>query len=229
MLYGIDVSHYQEEIDWPKVKASGVSFAILKASEGTGYIDPMFEVNFRGALAAGIVPGTYHFYLPRYDAAQQAAHYLSVLKEVVGSQPCLPPCIDLETSGAPTRAAMNNAVRTFMQELERADGRPGLIYTSPGFWSTYLPVPVFNQNKLTLTDLEWSVRHPLWLAHYTTGWPSQVFPWSGWTFWQYSSAGKINGIRTRVDLNYFNGSAAYLAALAARSPALVSTGEGSRG
>ena len=54
------------------------------------------------------------------------------------------------------------------------------------------------------------------MAHYTTGWPSQVYPWAGWTFWQYSSAGKISGIRTRVDLDYFNGSQADLEALAAR-------------
>lgn len=217
MLFGIDVSHYQEEIDWPKVKACGVSFVLIKATEGSGFIDPMFEENFRGAVDAGIVPGTYHFFLPKFDPLQQASHYLANLKEIVGNHPCLPPCIDLETPGAPSKAVMNANVRSFMQELERVDGRPGLFYTSPGFWNTYLPVPVFNNYRLTLTDLDWAVRHPLWQAQYTTGWPTQVFPWSGWTFWQYSSAGKISGIRTRVDLNYFNGSHADLAALAARN------------
>jgi len=213
MLFGIDVSHYQELIDWPKVKASGVSFAIIKASEGTGYVDPMFEENFRGAVDAGIIPGTYHFFLPRFDALLQANHYLSTIKEIVGSHPCLPPCIDLETAGA-TKAAMNASVSSFMQELERVSGRPGMLYTSPGFWSTYLPVPVFNQYRLTISTIDWAVKNPLWLAHYTTGWPSQVYPWAGWTFWQYSSSGKISGIRTRVDMNLFNGSSADLAALA---------------
>jgi lysozyme len=214
MLNGIDVSHYQELIDWPKVRASGVRFAIIKASEGTDFVDPMFEVNFRGAVAAGIVPGTYHFYLPRFDAVQQAQHYRSVLKDVVGSTPCLPPCIDLETAGA-TKALMNTSVRSFMQEMARLDGRPGLLYTSPGFWGTYLPVPVLNQYRLTLSEIDWAETYPLWIAHYTTGWPSQVYPWVGWTFWQYSSAGKISGIRSRVDLDYFNGSLAELNALAA--------------
>ena len=219
MLSGIDVSHYQELIDWPKVKASGVRFAIIKASEGTGYIDPMFEENFRGALSAGIVPGTYHFYLPSLDPLQQAVHYLSVIRDIVGRQACLPPCIDLETAGA-TRTAMNAAVRAFMEELKRQDGRPGLLYTSPGFWGTYLPAPVLVQNRLKAADVEWALDYPLWLAHYTTGWPSQVYPWVGWRFWQYSSAGKVAGVPTRVDLNYFNGSPADLAALA---------GEGTRG
>ena len=213
MLHGIDVSHYQETIDWPKVKASGVSFAIIKVSEGTDFVDPMFEENFRGAVNAGVVPGTYHFFLPGLDALLQAAHYLSVLKDVVGTAPCLPACIDLETAGA-TKTVMNTAVRNFMQELQRQQGRPGLIYTSPGFWSTYLPAPVLVQNRLKTADVEWAVEYPLWLAHYTTGWPSQVYPWAGWRFWQYSSAGKVAGVPTRVDLDLFDGSAAELAALA---------------
>ncbi len=91
MLYGIDVSHYQEEIDWPKVKASGVTFAILKASEGTEFVDATFEQNFKGALAAGILPGSYHFYLPRYDPLEQVKHYWSVLRDVVGGKPSCRP------------------------------------------------------------------------------------------------------------------------------------------
>ena len=216
MLNGIDVSHYQEAIDWPKVKASGVRFAIIKASEGTGMIDPMFEENFRGAVDAGIVPGTYHFFLPTLDALQQAQHYWGVIKEIVGSHACLPPAIDLETAGA-TKAAMNTAVRSFMQEMKHQDGRSGLLYTSPGFWNTYLPAPVLTYNRLRPADVEWAIEYPLWLAHYTTGWASQVYPWAGWTFWQYSSAGKIAGVPSRVDLNFFNGSEADLAALAAEA------------
>lgn len=214
MLYGIDVSHYQEEIDWEKVKGSGVKFAILKASEGTTYVDEMFEENFRGATAAGIVPGTYHFFLPSLDPLKQAEHYLSVLQEVVGAQPCLPPCMDLETAGG-TRAAMNTAVRSFMDALKQKCGHAGMMYTSPGFWGTYLPAPVLTLNSLRPADVEWATELPLWLAHYTTGWPSQVYPWAGWTFWQYSSAGKVAGVPTRVDLNLFNGSEADLTALAA--------------
>ena len=214
MLRGIDVSHYQEEIDWKKVKDSGVSFAIIKASEGSSDIDPMFETNFRGAVDAGILPGTYHFYLPLLDAAAQAAHYLSVIREVTGNQACLPPCIDIETAGV-TRAAMNTGVQTFMQAIS-SDEQKGMIYTSNGFWSTYLPSPVLSGNHLKFADVDWALEYPLWLAHYTTGWPSQVYPWAGWTFWQYSSGGKVAGIPARVDLNLFNGSLADLNALAVR-------------
>lgn len=219
MLRGIDVSHYQEEIDWKKVKASGVSFAILKASEGIDLVDPMFEEYFRGAVDAGIMPGTYHFFLPRLDAVSQAQHYLKVVREIVGERTCLPPCIDLETAGL-TRAAMNDAVRSFMQNIS-AEGRKGILYTSYGFWTTYLPAPVLNGNRLKFADVDWALDYPLWLAQYTSGMPYQVYPWTGWTFWQHSSAGKIAGVPTRVDLDLFNGSLAELEELA--SPAARST------
>lgn len=214
MLYGIDVSHYQEWIDWKKVRASGISFAILKTSEGVGSEDPTFEQNFKGALESGILPGSYHFFLPRFDPVLQARHYAEVLKAVAGKRVCLPPCIDLETAGL-GREGLNKAVRAFLQELERLTGRRGMLYTSPGFWSSYLPQPVLSQNRIVRSDTEWAASHPLWLAHYTTGWPLQVYPWAGWTIWQHSSSGRISGIATRVDLNLFNGNLDDLATLAA--------------
>lgn len=218
MLYGIDASHYQELIDWKQVKASGISFAILKASEGVGFEDPMFEQNVRGALENGILPGSYHFFLPRLDPIQQAKHYAAVLKASLGRRTCLPPCVDLETTGL-GKEGMNQALRLFLQEVEALTGRRCMIYTSPGFWTTYLPQPVLSQNRIVRSSTEWATLHPLWLAHYTTGWPLQVFPWAGWTFWQYSSSGRIAGIATRVDLNLFNGSLDDLAALTAGTPA----------
>lgn len=214
MLHGIDVSHHNEWIDWPKVKQAGVRFAIIKASEGTGYIDPLFEQNLKGALDADILPGSYHFFLPRFDPLAQARHYVRVLQENAVDAPTLPPCIDLETAGL-TKAALNQAVRIFLEEVHTLTGRTGIIYVSPGFWSTNLPVPVLSGYKLVRSEVDWAGGHPLWLAHYTSGWPYQVYPWAGWNFWQYSSAGKISGVSTKVDLNLFNGTGAELAALGA--------------
>ena len=213
MITGIDVSHHNEWIDWPKVRQAGVRFAIIKASEGTGFTDTLFEQNLKGALDAGILPGTYHFFLPRSDPLAQARHYVRVLQENAVDAPTLPPVIDLETAGL-TKAALNQAVKMFLGEILNLTGRRGMLYVSPGFWSAYLPVPVFSGYKLVRSDVDWAVGHPLWLAHYTSGWPYQVYPWAGWNFWQYSSSGKISGVSTRVDLNLFNGSEADLAALA---------------
>ncbi len=214
MIYGIDVSHHNEWIDWPKVKQAGVRFAIIKATEGNGYIDPLYEENLKGALKAGILPGSYHFFLPRFDPLEQARHYVRVLQENQTSAPTLPPCIDLETAGL-TKAALNQAVKSFLTEVKTLTGRRGILYVSPGFWSTYLPVPVMSGYKLSGGDVDWAGVHPLWVAHYTSGWPYQVYPWAGWRFWQYSSMGKISGVVTKVDLNLFNGSEADLTALGA--------------
>lgn len=62
---GIDVSRYQGNIDWAKVKASGMTFVFIKATEGQTYTDPNFQTNVTGALAAGMLVGTYHFFAQR--------------------------------------------------------------------------------------------------------------------------------------------------------------------
>src|SRR3546814_10025509 len=62
--HGIDVSHHQGAIDWERVAADGVEFAYLKATEGGGFSDPRFVSNARGAKAAGIKVGAYHYYTP---------------------------------------------------------------------------------------------------------------------------------------------------------------------
>lgn len=212
MLFGIDVSHHQDWIDWPRVRSSGVRFAIIKASEGETYIDPMFEENMRGAAENDIIAGTYHFFLPRYDPLEQARHYVRTLQELGGSRPTLPPCIDIETPGL-GKSGFNQAVKVFLDEIFRLTGRTGMIYISPGFWGNYLPLPVYSGYKLKGSGVDWAAEHPLWVAHYTSGWPYQVYPWAGWAFWQYSSSGKIAGITTRVDLNLFSGTPGELSAL----------------
>ena len=212
MLFGIDVSHHQDWIDWQKVRSSGVRFAIIKASAGEGYIDPMFEQNMRGAAAAEIVTGSYHFFLPRYDPLAQARHYLRTLQELAGGQATLPPCVDIETPGL-GKSGFNQALKVFTEEVFRLSGRTAMLYVSPGFWKSSLPVPVLSNYQLLRSGVDWAAEHPLWVAHYTSGWPCQVYPWAGWAFWQYTSAGQIAGISTRVDLNLFSGTAADLSAL----------------
>jgi lysozyme len=205
MIYGIDVSHYQDLIDWTKVKKSGVRFAFIKASEGESYIDPSFEENIKGAVEAGVLPGTYHFFLPRYDPLAQARQYVKVLQENAVDAPTLPPCIDLETPGL-GKSGLNQAVRIFMEEIYNLTGRKGIIYVSPGFWNSYMPVPVLSGFKLLKSEVDWALDYPLWQAQYTSGWPYQIYPWAGWRFWQYTSAGKIAGVTSKVDLDLFQGS-----------------------
>src|SRR5829696_202734 len=81
---GIDVSHWQETMDWAKVAASGkVDFAIVKATEGKRYTDPRFFANVAGASANGIAVGMYHVATPVKDLADaraEADHFVGVAR-----------------------------------------------------------------------------------------------------------------------------------------------------
>lgn len=215
MIYGIDVSYHQEVIDWPKVKAGGVVFAIIKATEGTGYTDPKFADNIKGCIDAGIVPGTYHFFSPKLDPIAQAENYLNAMaKTIPASAKTLPPCLDLEVSGGLSRAAIKDAVKSIMEKIS-TPARPAMIYTSPGFWATYLPVPALLNYKWTEGDVDWARNYPLWQAQYTNFWPTIIYPWTGWAFWQYSSAARVSGIKTKCDVNRFDGTMEELKAMTA--------------
>lgn len=87
---GIDVSRYQGNIDWAKVKASGITFVFIKATEGRTYVDPNFEKNVTGALAAGMMVGTYHFFrgTTAEIAKAEAAHYANTLNKVGEPRRC---------------------------------------------------------------------------------------------------------------------------------------------
>ena len=197
MIPGIDVSKWQGRIDWIKVKEVGVQFAFIKASQGTSYQDPLFTGNWQAAREAGILRGAYHYFHPKLDAIRQARFFHQQFQEDPGE---LPPALDLEApelTGLPLAASISK----FLQELENLTGQKAILYTSPGFWNSYLtPYPP-----------EWAHLHPLWIAHYGVGRPTIPYPWVNYTFWQYTNRGEVAGItsfparRPRVDLNWFHG------------------------
>lgn len=77
---GIDVSAYQSPQDWAVRKTEGVVFAFAKASEGQTSRDDRFDAHIRGIIAAGLVPGAYHFAWPTQDPAREAANYIAAVK-----------------------------------------------------------------------------------------------------------------------------------------------------
>lgn len=199
MIPGIDVSHWQGEIDWSKVKAAGVKFAFLKASEFpdkkiTMYVDDKFEFNRKGAEANGIYWGAYHFFRTHIDPITQAEAFC----KLVGSATSLPLVLDLEVAGC-KGSKLIRKVKSFVETVTSVSGRKPIIYTSGGFWRPYMTYE-------KLTDVDWAVEYPLWMARYTSQWPGTIYPWGGWDFWQYSDKGRIPGIKASVDLNWFVGS-----------------------
>lgn len=199
MIPGIDISHWQVEIDWNEVKRAGVKFAFIKATEFPDkktslYIDERLYENLKGASEAGIYWGPYHFFRTHIDPVIQAQAFV----ETVGQFTSLPPVLDLEVAGCKGER-LNHKVKLFLEEVKRLTRRTPIIYTSGGFWRPYM-----TYEKRTHAD--WAREYPLWMAKYTTLWPNPIYPWAGWDFWQYSDSGKLPGIKTHVDLNWFNGS-----------------------
>ncbi len=198
MIPGIDVSKWQGEINWAKVKQAGVRFAFIKATQGISHTDPYFSANWQSARTVGLLRGAYHYFHPRLDARIQAQAFSRALAEDCGE---LPPAVDLEAPEL-SGPALINSLASFLQELEMLTSFKAILYTSPGFWSSYTtPFPP-----------EWPANHPLWIAHYGVGSPSIPYPWLNFTFWQFTDRAEVAGItrfpgrRPKVDLNWFNGS-----------------------
>lgn len=194
-VQGIDASRWQGVIDWPKAAASGVSFAFLKATEGGDGFDPTFTANWRGAAAAGIPRGAFHYYYWCRPAAEQARWFI---RNVPRSAGALPPVLDLEwTPFSPTctlrpdAATVRSEALIFLTLLERHYGQRPLIYTTPDFYA-----------DAQLSRLK---GYEFWLRA-TADRPSNVYPGQAWTFWQYSGTGLVPGIKGKTDLNAFAGS-----------------------
>ena len=154
LLPGIDVSHWQGAIDWPRVADDGVAFAFIKATEGGDYVDPRFAANWAGAAQAGVMRGAYHFYRPQPDAAAQAEHFLRTVQLRAGD---LPPVLDVEVTDGRSASAIAAGVRTWLETVERATGRRPIVYTRAGFW---------NQVGGGFGA------YPLWVAHYGVAAPA---------------------------------------------------------
>ena len=189
-LSGIDVSHYQGVVDWPKVKAAGVSFAFAKATEGLRTVDPQFAANWEQMKEAGVVRGAYHFFHPDEDAMGQATRFLSVVTPGSGD---LPPVLDVEIAEGVEPAALAGDVRVWLDAVEKAVGAAPILYSGKAFVTADLPSGF--------------ARYPLWLAEYTDAEPSAPGEWERWTFWQHSQSGRVDGVSGDVDLDIFAGSA----------------------
>jgi GH25 family lysozyme M1 (1,4-beta-N-acetylmuramidase) len=198
-LEGLDVSHWQNTIDWSQVAASGRQFAMIKVTEGETFLDNAYAANIAGARAAGIRATAYHFAqpgLPKEEANIQADWYVQNARLRAGD---LVPALDLEVRNGLAVADLQAWVLTWLQRVEARIGVKPMIYVSPSFWRNYMgDTTVFADQGYTV----------LWIAHWGVTSPSvPASNWGGrgWTFWQYSNCGSVPGISGCVDLDRYNG------------------------
>lgn len=180
---GIDVSFYQKDIQWWKLK--GIHFTFIKATEGTSISDPRFKENWDSAKHHGILRGAYHFYRPYVKAKDQFQHFQSRVQVEIGD---LPPVLDVEVNYNVHH--VRKEVLSWLKMAEERYGVTPIIYCSYWFHKKYFNLPEFK-------------KYPLWIANYVEEDLNQIT--SNWHFWQHTSTGKIEGILGHVDRNLFNG------------------------
>jgi lysozyme len=192
-VHGVDVSRWQGNVNWDKLRAQGANFAYIKATDGGDHLDPMFMKNWRNADAAGLKRGAYHFFYWCRTAGEQADWFIRNVPRVEGA---LPPVIDVEWNGEssckrrPSREKVLEKMQVFMDRLERHYGQRPIIYTAPDFY----------RDNLRGAFLD----YPFWLRAVARH-PSKVYPDRKWLFWQYSGSGLSHGVTGRIDLNVFHG------------------------
>ncbi|WP_054308803.1 GH25 family lysozyme [Mesorhizobium sp. 1M-11] len=188
---GVDVSHHQGKIDWRRVAADDVAFAVIKATEGGDHVDDAFATNLSEARAAGLAVGAYHFFTFCRPGADQARNFLSVVPR---DQPMLPPVVDIEFGGncprRPTPEELRTELNAFLELVEAQFGKPAIVYLigeAVDLYETVIPARERWVRSLVL--------HP---------------GNENWVYWQYHNRGHVDGIEGAVDLNVLQGTPARL-------------------
>jgi lysozyme len=184
-VQGIDVSHHQGNVDWSKVRAAGVAFAYIKATEGGDHRDADFTKNWHQSRAAGLRHGAYHFYTLCRPAADQAANFIAAVPR---EPDALAPVVDLEFGGncsaRPSREVLLRELTIFLMAIEQHAGRAAILYITREFDEAYGITRAFDR--------------PLWLRRMLLPPNYGARPW---TIWQASAFRSVDGIEGRVDWN----------------------------
>lgn len=186
---GIDVSVWQGEIDWSKVKAAGVEFVFLRLGYQDGYdgecaLDKNFRANIEGALGVGLPVGVYFYsYANSIDQAKQQANW--VIEQIKDYDVALGVAYDWENWSTFNAAGvsfwtLNQTAKTFLDTVNAA-GYKGLLYGSKNYLDAFWNLPDYDK----------------WLAQYYDR-PTYT---GKFEFWQMSDQGEVDGIEADVDLD----------------------------
>lgn len=191
-IRGVDVSHYQGEIDWDILSKEDISFAYIKATEGSSSKDERFDYNWKNAQRTGLRIGAYHFFSLDSSGTGQAENFCSTVDAVDNM---LPPVVDVEPYGNYSnpeqleKEKMLAELGDFMDSVEAYYGKRPVIYTT----EEWLPVI---QEEFDEYDI--------WIRN-VYGKPDASI---NWTFWQYSNRHVLagySGTERYIDMNVFYG------------------------
>lgn len=196
---GIDISSHQHgpqgSIDIGQTVSGGQSFAFVKATEGTHYINPQFRSDTIKFIEEDVPVGFYHYARPAASSGVEQARLFVRVTGIDDGVKAFPPVLDIETDGGLSASELTEWVGEFVDEIKRLTDRETMIYTYPNFWKEKMG------NTTEFNHL------PLWIASYAPSLKADAIPggWEHWDFWQYTDSGRIPGYSGKVDVNVFNG------------------------
>lgn len=193
---GVDVSSYQGKIDWQVLAGEGISFAYIKATEGSSFVDPCFAENYEQAQQTGLRVGAYHFFSFDSGGKTQAENFIAAVPAFAGM---LPPAVDIEFYGEyeknpPDREPVREQLDILLLELEAQYGIKPVLYATQKSYRQYLAGDFAD--------------YDIWIRNVYT--PPLLSDGRNWTFWQYTDRGRLNGYDGKeqyIDRNVFWGSA----------------------
>jgi GH25 family lysozyme M1 (1,4-beta-N-acetylmuramidase) len=206
---GHDVSGHQGAVDWGQAAGAGARFVYVKATEGTGFVNPQFGQQYNGAHNAGIIRGAYHFARPDISGgAQQADYFIAHGGGWRRDGTTLPGVLDIEYNPygdacyGKDQASMTAWIADFASRYLATQRRSTVIYTSTSWWK----LCTGNASRFGNTN-------PLWLARYAPQIGELPAGWDKQSIWQFSRGGALPG-----DQNYYNGPMNRVQALAGGAP-----------
>jgi GH25 family lysozyme M1 (1,4-beta-N-acetylmuramidase) len=193
MLKGIDIARYQGKPDFKRVKAAGIRYVMLKATEGVDYIDPCFKVNAAAAIAAGLPIGVYHF-LRSGSVADQVRDCLAAIKPY---RIMWPVAVDVEHAELLTmgRDKLTDIVLDFCTRIKAAGYQP-MVYSNYNW--------LYCSKRLDVGRIR-AAHIPIWMAWYSRATPETASRSALCDIWQYASDGKVDGVTSNgldMDVSY---------------------------
>lgn len=199
-IKGVDVSHYQGNIDWQVLSGEDIRFAYIKATEGSSHTDEKFLYNYAEARKTELKIGAYHFFSFDSPGSSQAEHFIRTVEPFEGM---LPPAVDVEFYGdkkknPPKAEDVEAELRAYLNRVEQAYDRKPVIYATMEAWELYIRGR-FDEYPLWIRNI---LREPVLQSGAKNGQEQS------WTFWQYTGRGRLKGYAGEevfIDLNVFYG------------------------